>query len=335
MSQQPISFHNIPAPDALIGVYASYFAGAKKVEENSKPSIKVDFGMRAKNVYDMDSAMEEGFGKPDSPWVMLDGLSDGRNQSVAGQDMSGGHFLTMYHKDTKQVMIALPGMEYDYEEKKFLGIIPADTIHDGLELLSGTQKQTKALHNYAKDIERRIERAEFTDDKDEPLEIADAKPIIASHSMGCKPVHSMAAMGYKVIAIEPRPLTKGYIANIKRHCKKVLGHDTHAKDIYKNISDNCVTVRAEHCNVWNSTVLPWVKQHQTRETYTYGNGQKATVADRHLAGHHAAEVLTPSLIKAFNPASAATQAPKGQDGMTIERSRKQQRSLLQDMTAKR
>lgn len=321
--QQDIRFQNIPAPDALIGIYASYFVGAHQQETDGKPSIKINFGMRSKNVYDMDDAMKEGFDTKNGPWIMLDSLSDGRNGSKAGIDMGGGHFLTIYHKETKQIMIATPGMEYDYSLK--------DTVEDAIELFTGNQKQTKALYNYVRETEDKISKGLFQDHEGDSLEISNPKPVIAAHSMSCKPAHTMAALGYPVIAVESRPLTNGYLKSIADMCKNLSGEKIEVSKAFRNITKNCTSVNAQHCNVWNSVVLPWVKQRTTGERFEYGTNKKATLADRHVAGHHAAEVLTPSLLTAFNTNSAAMKAPKRQDGMILQSVKSRPKTFWQDV----
>ena len=153
--QQAIDFHDIPAQDVMIAIYASYFSGTDK----DTGEFKLE--SRAENTFGMNDALTDGFGNDDSPWIMLDSLSDGRNNSNAGSDMGGAHFVTAYHKDTKQVIITMPGMEYDYS--------PSDTLSDARQLFTGSYEQTHALIGYTQHIENKIKNGEFADENGIPI----------------------------------------------------------------------------------------------------------------------------------------------------------------------
>ena len=197
--QAPINFHGIPVQDVMIATYASYFSGTDK-------QGNFDLGSRAENTFGMNDALLENFTGDNAPWIMLDSLSDGRNNSNASEDMQGAHLVAMYHKGTQQVVITMPGMEYDYSL--------TDTLDDAKQLISGSVEQTQALQRYAEHITSKIKNNEFIDGDGVPLEIASDKPIIASHSLGSKPTHVMSITGYQTIMMEPRPLTDIYILTI-------------------------------------------------------------------------------------------------------------------------
>ncbi len=303
--QQAIDFHSIPAQDVMIAMYASYFSGTDK----DTGEFKLE--SRAENTFRMNDALTDNFAKEDSPWIMLDSLSDGRNNSNTGDNIGGAHLIAAYHKDTKQVIITMPGMEYDYS--------PSDTLNDAKQLFTGSYEQTQALIGYTQYIENKIKDGEFTDGDGNPLEIANDKPIIASHSLGSRPTHIMSIAGYKTIIMEPRPITDAYTNNLSQLYETTYGDIKSQDQIISALDDNTISVRAGHANVWNSPLMPWTDVHNVPNTYVYGTGESATLSDRHVGGDHAAEVFAPSIMKTMNPESSASQAPKGKDGMFIQR----------------
>lgn len=302
--QQPDTFYDIPATDIVIAVYASYFSGTNKHGD-------FDLDSRAENTFGMNNALLESFTGENAPWIMLDSLSDGRNDSNVGANMHGAHFITMYHKDTQQVVITMPGMEYDYSL--------TDTLDDAQQLFSGSLEQTKALREYTELVTHKIQANEFFNKDGIPLDISSDRPIIASHSLGSKPTHIMSVAGYKTIMTEPRPLTGGYINDLNDLYKKVYGAAVSPADITDALDQNTISIRAGHANVWNSPLMPWENVHIVPNTYVYGTGEAPSLSDRHVAGDHAAEVFVPSIMRALNPLSSADEAPKGKIHMALQK----------------
>lgn len=302
--QAPVNFYKIPAQDAMIAIYASYFSGTDKQGEFKLES-------RAENTFGMNEALTENFTGKDSPWVMLDSLSDGRNDSNQGSDMNGAHFVTSYHKDTGQVVISMPGMEYDYG--------PLDTLADAKELITGNIGQTKALKAYAETITEKIQNGEFKDSNGNALQISGEKPIIASHSLGSRPTHIMALDGYKTIILEPRPITNDYVDGLNKLSQDILGYSQTHDEVTSALDENVVSIRAANANIWNSPLMPSTQVHHVPNTYIYGTGNKATFADRHVAGDHAAEVAVPSSMEALSPETSAKKAPKSVSGYRIQK----------------
>jgi hypothetical protein len=281
--QQAIDFHGIPAQDVMIAMYASYFSGVGQ-------DGRFDLDSRAINTFGMNDALTENFTGDNAPWVMLDSLSDGRNNSNTDNNMAGAHFVTMYHKDTQQVVITMPGMEYDYG--------PSDTLDDAKQLITGSNGQTQALQGYVEYTSDKIKNAAFKDADGKTIQLSSDKPIIASHSLGSKPTHVMSVAGYDTIMMEPRPLTGAYIDSLAELYQDTYGGDIKtAEDIIGSLDLNTVSVRAGHANIWNSPLMPWTSSHNVPNTYIYGTGEGATLSGRHVTDDHAAEVLVPSTMR--------------------------------------
>jgi hypothetical protein len=308
-AQIPIDFHGIPAEDAMIGMYASYFSG---IDENG--NFRLD--SRAPNTFGMNNALLENFTGLDSPWIMLDSLSDGRNGSAINDTIAGGHFITMYHRKTQQIMIAMPGMEYDYNPNN--ETISPDTWDDLGELINGNQHQTIALREYIEAITDRMLNGEFTDTDGTQLILQNDRPVIIGHSMASRSIHVMAIAGYDTIIVEPRPLTNNYLEDITALYTDTIGTRLVQREILAGIAEHNITLRAANANIWNSPLMPWTSVHYIGDYYIYGNGG-TNFADRHVAGTHAAEVAVPSILRTFDGESAATEAPKGIFGMQVMR----------------
>jgi hypothetical protein len=303
--QETIDFHGISAQDAMIAVYSSYFSGTDK----DTGSFNLD--SRAGNTFGMNDALAENFTGNDAPWVMLDSLSDGRNNSNAGNDMQGAHFVAMYHKDSQQVVITMPGMEYDYA--------PSDTLDDAKKLFQGNYAETQALKGYVDLITDKMQSGEFQNSDGGSLEILNDKPIIASHSLGSKATHVMSVAGYQTIMLEPRPITDGYVEKLRTLYDANFETPKSSQETIDALDANTISIRAGHANVWNSPLMPWTDVHNVPDTYIYGTGDGATLSDRHVAGDHGAEVAVPSIMRAMDSETSASQAPKGKAGMRLQR----------------
>lgn len=296
--------HEIPLADAMIGIYAAYYIGEKGHEV--KDRLNVTFNKRAMNSYNMDAALKAGFGQEDSPWVMLADSSAPRvTEKAERARQHGGHFIAMYHKKSRQVMIALPGMEYDFSLQ--------DTVDDAKELILGSKRQSAALHEFTKEIEHKIADGAFIGPDGLPLPIAGARPVIGSHSMGCLPAQVMGAQGYNTILVEPRPIHYGLLRRIGDIVGSLTGQRPTQEDMLGQLDAGCISLRARHANVWNSVLLPWVKEKRVGLNFTYGDEKPAKLIDRFITAFHAAEVAVPSLMNT----KEARQAPKFRRGVTL------------------
>jgi hypothetical protein len=196
---------------------------------------------------------------------------------------------------------------------------PMDTLDDARQLLSGSAEQTLAMAAYVTEIETMMRNSEFTDSNGNPLQFLSEKPIIASHSLGGKPTHLMAMAGYQTIMMDARPMTNGYIDSLMDLHEITFGETIDKISTLETLDANSIDIRAAHANIWNSPLLPWTDVHVVPNSFVYGTGEVATLADRHVGGDHAAEVFVPSIMHAVDPLSSASQAPKGREGMIIVR----------------
>lgn len=277
----------IPLGDALIGIYAAYYIGAHGNE--IKDHLNYNFNLRAKNSFNMGAAMEHAFGRADSPWVVLDHLSDKRRDAGnTDKPLHGAHFIALYHKDSKRVMIAMPGLESDDN----IG----DTFMDLQQMaLGGMRGQSAALYAYAKQVESKIAAGDFKGAEGAPLDIQ-GKPVIGAHSMGCTAAQMMALDGYKTVLVEPRPVHGGLIRRLSRNFEHVTGTHVEAHDVVARLDNSAVNIRSKHANIWNSLILPWIRQRDVGENYAYGiAGQAVTPADRGIGTLHRVEMSVPSL----------------------------------------
>lgn len=280
----------IPLNDALIAVYASYYMGSRRHAHASH--LNAHFNLRAKNTFNMDAAMEHAFGQPDSPWVVLDHRSDKRRDAGVNtaDAMHGAHFLTVYHRDSGRVMITMPGLESDDNV--------GDTLMDLQQMaLGGMRGQSRALYNYAEEITKKIADGAFLDEQGSPLRITDDKPLIGAHSMACTAAQMMAMSDYQVVLVEPRPVHNGLLKRIADNHAAITGEDRPDIERVANILHNTsVSIRSMHSNVWNSVILPWIRQRELGENFVYSKeGHNVVPADRGIGTFHRVEMSVPSL----------------------------------------
>ena len=309
----------IPLRDALIGIYAAYYIGAQGREV--KDHLNYNFNLRAKNRFNMGAAMDHAFGQPDSPWVVIDHLSDKRRDADnKTQALHGAHFVALYHKDSKRVMIAMPGLESDDN----IG----DTFMDLQQMaLGGMRGQSAALYAYTKNVEQKIADGAFKGAEGAPLDIR-GTPVIGAHSMGCTAAQMMAVDGYKTILIEPRPVHGGLIRRLAQNFKHVTGANVDAHDVVARLDAGTVNIRSRHSNVWNSIILPWVQQREVGQNYAYGvEGKPAQPADRGIGTLHRVEMSVPSL-------NGNAEAKAYEAGTVISPAQGQHRPLLADIGRK-
>ncbi|HYD17592.1 MAG TPA: hypothetical protein VEF76_03840 [Patescibacteria group bacterium] len=288
MPVDDIHVHSLPLQDALIAVYAAYYIGAQG--RPGKDHLNAHFNLRAANVYNMTGAMEKAFGREDSPWVVLDHLSDKRRDPAnKTQALHGAHFLALYHRASGQVMVTMPGLESDDN--------PGDTLMDLKEMTIGGMKgQSAALYGYVKEIEKKIAAGDFTDANSRPLPVS-GSIVIGAHSMGCTAAQMMALDGYKTVLVEPRPLHDGLINRIAGNYAKITGQKkTAAHAVIEQLGKSAVNIRSAHSNIWNSLILPWIRQQDHGENYAYSTkGHRVTPADRGIGTFHRVEMSVPSL----------------------------------------
>ncbi len=277
----------IPLRDALIGIYAAYYIGAHGHEV--KDHLNYNFNLRAKNRFNMGAAMDHAFGQPDSPWIVIDHLSDKRRDAGnASHALYGAHFIALYHKDSKRVMIAMPGLESD---DNF-----GDTLMDLQQMaLGGMRGQSAALYAYTKNVEQKIAAGDFKGADGQPLDVS-GRPVIGAHSMGCTAAQMMALDGYKTVLIEPRPVHGGLIRRLAQNFKRITGGRVDAHDVVARLDKSAVNIRSRHSNIWNSIILPWVQQREVGQNYAYGiEGKSVQPADRGIGTLHRVEMSVPSL----------------------------------------
>ncbi|MDF3023022.1 MAG: hypothetical protein K0R10_383 [Alphaproteobacteria bacterium] len=295
MTAEYISIHGdasgaggVPLRDALIGIYAAYYMGSQ--DNPVKDHLNAHFNLRAKNAFNMTAAMEHAFGKEDSPWIVLDHLSDKRRDAENKTEaLHGAHFLTLYHRASGRVMIAMPGLESDDN--------PGDTLMDIKEMaIGGMRGQSTALYNYTMQVEKMIADGAFRGADGNPLPVTGGI-VIGAHSMGCTAAQMMAIGGYQTVLVEPRPVHDGLINRIADNYAKITGHDKpDAETVVEKLDASAVNIRSRHSNVWNSIILPWIKQRETGQSFAYTTeGHNVVPADRGIGTFHRVEMSVPSI----------------------------------------
>ena len=278
----------LSAKDALIAIYAAYYIGSNGAE--IKDNLNYNFNLRARNSFNMGQAMEYAFGRVDSPFIVLDHLSDKRRDAEnKTTPLHGAHFIALYHKQSRRVMIAMPGLESDDN--------PGDTLMDLTEMtLGGMRGQSKALYNYTREIEAKIADGAFKDAAGKPLPVQGGI-IIGAHSMGCTAAQMMALKGYQTVLVEPRPLHHGLLRRLAQNFSNITGGEKLSDDeVVKRLDGTTVNIRSRDANVWNSIILPWVRQREAGQNFAYAQaGHRAGLADRGLGTFHRVEVSVPSL----------------------------------------
>lgn len=281
----------IPLSDALIAIYASYYMGAQRNGVADHANAHID--LRAKNTFNMTGAMEDAFTNAESPWVVLDHLSDKRRDGGVNttQPMHGAHFLTVYHRKTGQVMITMPGLETDDSPV-------GDALMDLQQMaFGGMRGQSLALYNYAEDIKRRMAAGEFIGPDGKPLPITNDKPVIGAHSLGCTAAQMMTLADYKTVLIEPRPVHAGLINRLVENFSLVTGEaKPERQTVLDSLNAGTVNIRSGVSNAWNSIMLPWVAQQDVGQNFVYGSaGHKISPLDRTIFTLHRVEHSVPSI----------------------------------------
>lgn len=295
MTAENISIHGdeagaggIPLRDALIGIYAAYYMGSQ--DNPVKDHLNAHFNLRAKNAFNMTAAMEHAFGKEDSPWIVLDHLSDKRRDAENKTEaLHGAHFLTLYHRASGRVMIAMPGLESDDN--------PGDTLMDLKEMaVGGMRGQSTALYNYTMQVEKMIAGGTFKGADGNTLPV-NGGIVIGAHSIGCTAAQMMAIGGYQTVLIEPRPVHDGLISRIAGNYATITGHEKpDAETVIEKLDASSVNIRSRHANVWNSVILPWIKQRETGQSFAYTTeGHAVKPADRGIGTFHRVEMSVPSI----------------------------------------
>lgn len=315
MTAENISIHGdaaggngIPLRDALIGIYAAYYMGSQ--DHPVKDHLNAHFNLRAKNTFNMTAAMEHAFGKEDSPWIVLDHLSDKRRDAENKTEaLHGAHFLTLYHRASGRVMIAMPGLESDDN--------PGDTLMDIKEMaVGGMRGQSTALYNYTMQVEKMIADGAFKGADGHPLPVTGGI-VIGAHSMGCTAAQMMAIGGYQTVLVEPRPVHDGLINRIAGNYAKITGNEKPDADtVVEKLDASSVNIRSRHSNVWNSIILPWIKQRETGESFAYTTeGHEVKPADRGIGTFHRVEMSVPSLngipeARGYEDKATITRSPR-------------------------
>jgi len=280
--------HGLPASDALIAIYAAYYIGSNGRE--IKDNLNYNFNLRARNSFNMGQAMEHAFGRADSPWVVLDHLSDQRRDADnKNTPLHGAHFIALYHRESQRVMIAMPGLESDDN--------PGDTLMDLKEMaLGGMRGQSKALYNYTHEIEAKIAEGAFKGADGAALPVA-GNIIIGAHSMGCTAAQMMALKGYETVLVEPRPLHHGLLRRLAQNFTQITGGEKLNDDqVLQKLDSTTVNIRSSYANVWNSIILPWVRKRDAGQNFAYAQaGHAPTLSDRGIGTFHRVEVSVPSL----------------------------------------
>lgn len=295
MTAENISIHGdeagaggVPLGDALIGIYAAYYMGSQ--DNPVKDHLNAHFNLRAKNAFNMTAAMEHAFGREDSPWIVLDHLSDKRRDAQnTDTALHGAHFLTLYHRVSGRVMIAMPGLESDDN--------PGDTLMDLKEMsIGGMRGQSGALYHYTMQVEKMIADSAFRGADGNALPVTGGI-IIGAHSMGCTAAQMMAIGGYQTVLVEPRPVHDGLINRIAGNYAKITGHEKpDTETVVEKLDASSVNIRSRHSNVWNSIILPWIKQRETGQSFAYTtDGHTITPADRGIGTFHRVEMSLPSI----------------------------------------
>lgn len=288
--------NGIPVADALMGIYAAYYVGSHN--RDAKDHLNAHFNLRALNRFNMADRLVAAFGQPDSPWIVLDHLSDsrrdGRPQAApmhgampmhSAMPMHGAHFLALYHRASQRVMVAMPGLESDDN--------PGDTLMDIREMaFGGMRGQSKALYHYVRGLENRT----FTDQDGQPLPVR-GQPLIGAHSLGCTAAQMMALAGYETVLVEPRPLHQGLLRRIADNFARITGGaKPAAAEVLARLQDTTVNIRSAHANVWNSVILPWVRQHDAGLDLAYTHAEhRLRPADRGIGTFHRVEKAVPEI----------------------------------------
>ena len=286
---EPLLFYNIPANDFMIGAYAAYYIGLDRdIEdaENAAENVAYNFNFRATNPTSMLDIMKDAFVGENSPWVLIDHRS---NQDKTHGNLHGAHLITLYHKQSQQIVIAMPGFEPESS--------PLEMLQDLKQItFMGVCDQSRALHQYATDVETLMGGGTITDSKGHIHPVTNKKPLICAHSMGTIAGQMMALDGYQTLLIEPRPVHDNLLNQLQKNMLNVTGKSLNHDDMIARLTHFSITVRARHGNVWNSLIAPWKKAYKTGETYSYCNNDKPRIWDRFITTFHRLECVVPSLL---------------------------------------
>lgn len=322
---QDQSFHGIPADDALMAVYSSYYIGAKALD----PTVAVIKGAdntaiagRAENAFNMTDKMNEYFSKADSPWVVVDDSQRWmeRNGKETKKDqikeIGNGYFVTLYHKESGKLMVVAPGMESDevgtaapniresWISRAFgdIGDIAFNVV-EGMK--GGTHmRQSKAIGNYMHEIEDTLRRDGLIiqdGSKETRIKLGENENIrdrvvLGGHSSGTIPMMTLAGDGFKSLLVEPRAysddLEKRMLKNLE-----TMNHGTSREQFVANQDANTINLRSSFHNSWNANILRGedkTQYHGTNMVY-HRNGAEQ-MGNISIGGQHRVEESIPGLL---------------------------------------
>lgn len=280
----PQQFYSIPLKDLFIGAYAAYYVGLAE----EKGQARCDFNFRAINHNDMIDALKEAFTQENAPWVLIDHRYK-KDSNGAPQHLHGAHFITLYHKTSQQIVIAMPGFEPHSP--------PAEILRDlNQVLIRGVQDQSKELFDYAHLIQDHIKHGQITCPNGDIYTVKNKKPLICAHSMGTIAGQMMALLGYKTILFEPRPVHDTLLKKLNKNMAAACGVSLPKTDMLARLNANCINIRARHANTWNSLIAPWKTAYPAGITYSYCNNQSPRLIDRFITTLHRLECVVPSLL---------------------------------------
>lgn len=316
--------------DALMAVYGSYYIGSNQHNPNDGllSNRNTDLDGRATNTYGMNNAMRKAFSNPDSPWVVMDDsrrwMERHGNDTLAEQQrvMGNGYFVTLYHKDSGQIMIASPGLEGDDDpgtrtdrailtthwlQRSVADI--GDIAFNAREGVDGTThlRQTRAEREYIHELSGQIRRGEIqvnVNGRAVQLQMGEHEDprgrfVLAGHSAGTIAAQTLSGLGYRSFLIEPRMYDNNFEGRMINNLEYITGHRSSGEDFRANTERSAINLRSSFSNIWNDgNTLPrneFAHQSPGRDYVYHIPGQEA--GDNFLiASQHRVEVSVPGLL---------------------------------------
>src|SRR5690606_24041732 len=96
-------------------------------------------------------------------------------------------------------------------------------------------------------------------------------------------------------------------------------------EVVEKLDAGTVNIRSMHANVWNSVILPWIRQREVGQNYGYSiEGHDIRPADRGIGTFHRVEMSVPSL-------NGNTEAKGYETGAFIAKAEGEPRGLIADI----
>ncbi len=316
----------IPMADTMMATYAAYYVGANMRDPTTAPVTQdnTDLDGRATNVFNMEKAMADYFGKPDSPFLVLDDSNrwNERHGRASLKDqrkkMGNAYFVTLYHKASGKIMIAAPGLEGDTPgsgtnniSQNFMGMASrgigdyGDVLFNAEDTYKGSTflRATRAMKEYIGELDTDLKQGSITIANGttaqtlgyENGETIKDKLVLAGHSGGTLPAMTLTGLGFKSFLVEPRAHDRNLEHRLMRnlaYMSEIVSRD----EFRANLQQNQTSLRASWGNVWTSGLATNGEFHSEAPGKNYVAHRIGTEKDTMIGGTHREEVMTPGLL---------------------------------------